>query len=127
MKLLFTNILCIITFYCAAQCPDFYDFEGNLSTTPKWIVCDGNDYNLSLQSNSNIGNYYINWGDGSALTTGTSWTANTTINHTYAATVQNYTITVNLTDIPCVVTGELVMEEPTNASIQIPFGGLTST
>jgi gliding motility-associated-like protein len=127
MKLLFTNILCIITFYCAAQCPDFYDFEGNLSTTPKWIVCDGNDYTLSLQSNSNIGNYSINWGDGSALTTGTSWTANTPINHTYAATVQNYTITINLTDIPCVVTGELVMEEPTNASIQIPFGGLTST
>ena len=127
MKLLFTNILCIITFYCAAQCPDFYDFEGNLSTTPKWIVCDGKDYTLSLQSNSNIGNYFINWGDGSALTTGTSWTANTPINHTYAATVKNYTITINLTDIPCVVTGELVMEEPTNASIQIPFGGLTST
>jgi len=66
-------------------------------------------------------------GDGSTLTTGKSWTANTPTKHTYAATVQNYTITINLTDIPCVVTGELVMEEPTNASIQIPFGGLTST
>ncbi len=127
MKLHLTYILCIITCYCTAQCPDFYDFEGNLSSTPKWIVCDGNDYTLSLQSNSNIGNYSIDWGDGSTFTTGTSWTANSPISHIYLSTVQNYTITINLTDITCVITGELIMEEPTNASIQIPFGGLTST
>lgn len=127
MKILLTHILCLFTVYCFAQCPKFYDYEGNLSSSPNWIVCDGNDYTLSLQSNSNIGNYSIDWGDGSPLTTGTTWNANSPITHTYVSAVQNFSITITLSDVPCVVSGDLIMEEPTNASIQIPFGGLTST
>jgi len=127
MKFLLTSLLSLLTFYCTAQCPEFYDFEGTLSSTPSWISCDGNDFVLSLQSNSSIGNYSIDWGDGSAITTGSSWNANTPINHNYLSTVQDYTVTIVLNDVPCAVNGTVIMEEPTNASIQIPFGGLTST
>ncbi|MBL6662618.1 MAG: PKD domain-containing protein [Flavobacteriales bacterium] len=116
-----------ITQFSYSQCPQFYDFDGNLSSTPEWIVCDGNDFILSLQSNEDIGNYSIDWGDDSPQSSGTSWLANTPVEHTYSQAVATYTVTINLTDIPCVVLGEVTMEEPTNASIQIPFGGLTST
>ncbi|MDG1477234.1 MAG: PKD domain-containing protein [Vicingaceae bacterium] len=110
-----------------AQCPDFFDFQGNLSATPQYVSCNGAAYNLNLIPELNIGNYTINWGDGSPTTTGNGWLANTSITHNYAATVANYTVTITLPDVPCVVTGNLIMEEPSNASIQIPFGGLTST
>ena len=64
MKFLLTSLLSLSTFYCTAQCPEFYDFEGTLSSRPSWISCDGNDFVLSLQSNFSIGNYSIDWGDG---------------------------------------------------------------
>ncbi|MAD50513.1 MAG: hypothetical protein CMC95_04360 [Flavobacteriales bacterium] len=117
----------LLTQISYSQCPQFYDFDGNLSSSPEWIVCDGNDFVLSLQSNVDIGNYSIDWGDGSAISSGNSWLANTPVEHTYSQAVASYTITINISDIPCIVTGEVTMEEPTNASIQIPFGGLTST
>ena len=117
----------LLTQISYSQCRQFYDFDGNLSSSPEWIVCDGNDFVLSLQSNVDIGNYSIDWGDGSAISSGNSWLANTPVEHTYSQAVASYTITINISDIPCVVTGEATMEEPTNASIQIPFGGLTST
>lgn len=125
--ILFFLLIFSINPFSYSQCPQFYDFDGNLSSTPEWIACDGNDFILSLQSNEDIGNYSIDWGDGSPQSSGTSWLANTPIEHTYSQTVATYTVTINLDDIPCTVIGEITMEEPTNASIQIPFGGLTST
>ena len=124
--ILFFLLIFSINQFSYSQCPQFYDFDGNLSSTPEWIACDGNDFILSLQSNIYIGNYSIDWGDGSPQSSGTSWLANTPIEHTYSQTVNTYTVTINLTDIPCVVLGEVIMEEPTNASIQIPFGGTTA-
>ena len=58
----------LLTQISYSQCPpQFYDFDGNLSSSPEWIVCDGNDFFLSLRSNVDIGNYSIDWGDGSAI------------------------------------------------------------
>ena len=127
-KTILTSLYVILlTNFCFSQCPQFYDYNGNLSSLPEWIVCDGSDFSLNLQSDVNIGNYSIDWGDGSAQSSGNSWLANNAIIHTYNQSVATYTLTINLTDIPCTVTGEITMEEPTNASIQIPFGGITST
>ena len=111
-----------------AQCPQFFDFQGTLSPTPQFVSCSGAAYNLNLIPELNIGNYTIDWGDGTfPLTIGNGWLANTTIAHNYGAAIATYTVTITLLDVPCVVIGQVVMEEPSNASIQIPFGGLTST
>jgi gliding motility-associated-like protein len=90
--------LCVflLKHYSYCQCPQFYDFDGNLSSSPEWIVCDGNDYILVLQSNVDIGNYSIDWGDGSPITSGVTWIANSPVEHTYTQAVANYTITINL-------------------------------
>ena len=126
MKQYLFPCLFLFCFKVFSQCPQFYDFDGLLTDSPRWISCDGNNYILSLQSNNDIGNYTIDWGDGSPLQSGTNWNANSAITHTYNASVQNFTITINLPDVPCIVTGTLIMEEPSNASIQIPFGGVTA-
>ena len=126
MKLNLLLLCYLLSFSIFAQCPDFYDFDGNLTDSPVWIACDGNDYILSLQSNSFISSYSIDWGDGSAIQTGVNWSANSAITHTYNASIQNFSISIDLPDVPCTVSGTLIMEEPSNASIQIPFGGITS-
>ncbi|MDB4534363.1 PKD domain-containing protein, partial [Vicingaceae bacterium] len=110
-----------------SQCPDFFDSQGILSNNPQWVSCFGTDFNLSVIPDINIGNYTIDWGDGSPLTIGNGWLANTAVQHNYIATISNYNVIITLSDIPCVVNGLVIMEEPSNASIQIPFGGLTST
>ncbi|MFM1931332.1 MAG: hypothetical protein RL226_635, partial [Bacteroidota bacterium] len=107
------------------QCPDVFDFFGNTSATPVWYNCSGNNYTLNLQSPDNWGAYTINWGDGSPETTGASWNTPAVISHVYTATVNTYTVTITETSTGCVVTGSMVMEESSSASIQIPVGGLT--
>ncbi|MGB0887724.1 MAG: PKD domain-containing protein [Vicingaceae bacterium] len=126
---IFLFIILIIFGYnsVSAQCPQFFDSQGNLSNTPQWISCFGADFNLNVIPDVNIGNYSIDWGDGSLNTNGNGWLANTAVQHNYTATVANYNITITLPDVPCVITGLVILEEPSNASIQIPFGGLTST
>jgi PKD repeat protein len=110
-----------------AQCPQFFDSQGALVNNPQWVSCFGTDFNLSVIPNLNVGNYTIDWGDGTAVTTGNGWLANTALQHNYTATIANYNVTITLPDVPCVINGSVILEEPTNASIQIPFGGLTST
>lgn len=127
IKLLFTLFLFTGVHEVEAQCPQFYDFQGVLTNAPQWVSCDGNAYALNLIPGINVVNYDIDWGDGSPNTTGSGWSANTSITHNYPAAIATYTVTITLSSVPCVVTGQVVMEEPSNASIQIPFGGLTST
>ena len=125
--ILFGFLLFLGSKQLSAQCPQFFDFQGNLTNTPQFVSCDGNSYTLNLIPDLNIGNYTIDWGDGSPVTTGNGWLVNTAISYTYPTAIANYTVTITLPDVPCVVIGTVVMEEPSNASIQIPFGGLTST
>jgi gliding motility-associated-like protein len=108
-----------------AQCPEFYGFFGVPSANPSWFSCSGNNYTLNLQSPDNIGPYTVDWGDGSPITSGAALNPPGSVSHFYSATIDTYTITFTETSTGCVVTGTLVMEEATSASIQIPMGGLT--
>ena len=107
-----------------AQC-GVYDFYGAVSQNPVWYSCNGASYTLNIQSPNNIGNWTINWGDGSPGQSGTSLVPPNAISHTYAPAVDAYTVVFTETSTGCTVTGTLYMEESTSASIQIPVGGLT--
>ena len=107
-----------------AQC-ELFDFYGNASDTPTWYSCNGQNFTLSIQSPHSIGSWTIDWGDGSPIESGGSLVPPNAINHVYAATVDIFTVTFTETSTGCTVTGTLIMEEATNASIQIPVGGLT--
>lgn len=108
-----------------AQCPRVFDYNGTPTYTPTWYHCLGTDFSFNLQSPNNWGAYSINWGDGTPLTTGTSWNSPQIINHLYASAVETYTVTITEVSSGCVITGTVVMEEASSASIQIPVGGLT--
>jgi gliding motility-associated-like protein len=110
-----------------AQCPQFFDSQGVPSATPQWVSCSGGAFVLFIQPDINVGNYTIDWGDGTPNDNGASIIPPASVSHNYAATVSNYTVTITMPGVPCVVVGQVIMEEPSNASIQIPFGGLTTT
>lgn len=106
-------------------CPRVYDFYGQPSTNPYWYSCSGGNFTFNLASPNTWGAFSIDWGDGSAPTTGSSWSPPDFQTHTYAATVDTFIVTITEIETGCVVSGVVVMEEATSASIQIPVGGLT--
>lgn len=107
-----------------AQCPQLYDYNGAPSSTPLWYSCSGTSFTLLIASPSAIGPFTISWGDGSPDFTGLSLTPPQSVSHVYASAVAEYTVT--LTEATgCVITGTVIMEQSTSASIQIPVGGLT--
>ena len=108
-----------------AQCPQLYDYDGVPNSTPIWYNCSGTNFTLLVASPSSILAYTIDWGDGSPITTGASLVSPQSVGHPYAATVAQYTVTFTEVLSGCVVTGTVIMEESTSASIQIPVGGLT--
>lgn len=118
-------IAALLVTAAAGQCPLLYDYYGAPTATPMWYSCSGTNFTLLVASPQPIGNYTINWGDGSPLQSGASLIAPQTVSHVYASAVAEYTIVFTETATGCVVTGTLVMEESTSASIQIPVGGLT--
>lgn len=107
-----------------AQC-ELFDFFGNPTDTPYWYSCNGNNFSLNLQSPNSIGAWEVDWGDGSPVQTGGSLVPPNFITHTYAATVDTFLLTFTETSTGCTVNGVVVMEEASNASIQVPVGGLT--
>jgi hypothetical protein len=121
-------LLLISSKLATAQCPQIYDYLGNLVNRPYFIDCQGTGtYNMNFASNTGWGAYTINWGDGTANTVGGSYTANSLINHTYnSASPDTFVITLNIPSLSCTLTGIAVMEKPVNASIQIPIGGVTT-
>lgn len=131
MTRLFKNLLLLITmlsFYgkSNAQCVA-YDGEGLLVNDPVWLSCFGTDFTLNFQSTFTFADYTIDWGDGSPIENGTSFTPPQVLSHTYPATVDSYTVVFTEAITGCTITGTVIMEEPTTASIQIPFGGITQT
>ena len=108
-----------------AQCFQVYDGLGTIQANPYFIGCSGSDYTIFIQTDIAIGSYSINWGDGSAITTGASLIPPAYIQHTYIAVVDTYNIVITDIATGCVVSGVVVLEEPVNASIQIPLGGVT--
>ena len=111
----------------AAQCPEVFDFYGNLVDNPYWYSCSGADFSFNLQSPDDWGQYEIDWGDGTPVDAGASWNSPDIINHVYTATVDTFVVTVTEINSGCVIEGVVVMEESTSASIQIPVGGLTQS
>jgi gliding motility-associated-like protein len=124
-----TAILALFIFFFASfgakgQC-ELYDGLGVPSMTPQWISCFGTDFNLVVQSPNNLGAWTIDWGDGSPIEAGGSLIPPVSVPHNYTATINIYTVTFIETATGCTVIGTVIMEEPSNASIQIPFGGVT--
>jgi len=109
-----------------AQCPQVLDYQNNLSSKPYWISCTGNNYTIQFQSPTAWGAYTIDWGDGSPIHSAASYVANSSIPHTYTATVDTFIVTLNIPSLSCTMIGVVVMEQAVNALAQIPIGG-TST
>ncbi|MBX2972980.1 MAG: PKD domain-containing protein [Flavobacteriales bacterium] len=126
MRIAMTSLVAALMVQAAAgQCPRLYDYYGTPSSTPMWYSCSGTNYALLIASPQPIGNFTIDWGDGSPLHAGASLVAPQTVSHVYTSAVAEYTIVFTELSTGCTVTGTLVMEESTSASIQIPVGGLT--
>ncbi len=127
-KLPYLILLVLFSKLSSGQCPQIYDYLGNLSSAPYFVNCTGTgSYNMNIASNVGWGPYTIIWGDGTSNTTGGSYTANSFINHTYnSATPDTFIIKLIIPALNCTLTGVAVMEKPVNASIQIPIGGITT-
>lgn len=126
-KLLFSIVFVACVFGAKAQCPTLYDYTGTPSANPYWIGCTGTDYTVFIQSPDNIGAWTVDWGDGSPMDAGPDLIPPAFISHLYPATIDTFVVTFTETGSGCVITGVVVMEEPVNASIQIPIGGVTYT
>ena len=109
----------------SAQCPQLYDYYGVPSSTPAWYSCSGTNFTLIIATPQTVGAYSINWGDGSPVQNGAALMPPMTVPHVYASAVATYTITFTDISTGCVITGTLIMEQSSSASIQIPVGGLT--
>ncbi len=125
LRILMFLMLLIPTFN-RAQC-DLYDGNGNPANNPVWLSCFGTDYTLVIQSPTTYGPWTVDWGDGSPIENGASLVPPASVTHTYTATVDTFVVTFTEPGTGCTITGIVVMEEPTTASIQIPFGGITQT
>lgn len=106
-----------------AQCPQFYNGAGIASSKPYWIGCSGGNFTIFVQPTISItGGYSINWGDGSANSTGVNLIPPSFISHTYLAVVDTFPVIITTTAPACTVSGVVVMEQTPSASIQIPIG-----
>lgn len=123
-RLLFILLVCLNGKYFS-QCPSFYNYLGTLTTSPVYISCSGSSYNVNLQSNTSFGSYTVSWGDGIPNTTGSSYSANALIPHTYASTTNSYVLTISIPSSACTLTDPVIVENPVAASIQIPVSGVT--
>jgi len=105
-----------------AQCPLLLDGQGSFVNNPYWISCTGTDFTLFLQPDINVGNYTIDWGDGSPNDNGASIIVPAFVSHLYTSTVDTFIVTLTDNSNGCVITGVVVMEQVPTASIVIPFG-----
>jgi PKD repeat protein len=108
-----------------AQCPHVFDFFGQVNDNPYWYSCSGNNFTFNLSTPDTWNGFSIDWGDGSPVTSGASWAPPAFQTHIYLAAVDTFTVTITETSTGCVISGVIVMEEASSASIQIPVGGLT--
>ncbi|MGA1373418.1 MAG: PKD domain-containing protein [Flavobacteriales bacterium] len=108
----------------SAQCPTVLGPSGAVSSSPTWSECTGNGGPLYVHAGSVWSNLTVDWGDGSAPESFSAWSPATgPLTHSYPA--GNAVYTVRFMQGSCTVEGTHIVEQPTNASIQIPFGGVT--
>ena len=109
-----------------AQCPELLNGSLVFTDAPYWVSCGGANYFLTLQTNMIVGNYTVDWGDGSPLQVGSGFgPADLSVNHLYLTAVDTFILV--FTPDPglfpgCQITGVVVMEEKTTSEIGIPFG-----
>lgn len=124
---LLTIVLVLVAAVSWSQCPRVFDFYGQTPAQPYWYSCSGDNYSFNLSTPNTWDGYTIDWGDGTPISSGASWSPTVFQNHLYAAAVATYTVTITETSSGCVVVGTVVMEEASSASIQIPVGGVTQS
>ena len=108
----------------AAHCPTVLGPSGAVSAYPTWSECTGNGGVLYVHAGSPWSNLTVDWGDGSAPESFNAWSPATgPLQHTYPA--GNGLYNLRFMQGSCTVEGTHIVEQPTNASIQIPFGGVT--
>ncbi|MBD98885.1 MAG: hypothetical protein CMO34_03500 [Verrucomicrobia bacterium] len=125
LKSLFTLFFITLFAYQAySQCFQVNDGNGVASNNPYFISCTGGNFTVFIQTDIAIGPYTIDWGDGSAITSGASLTPPSVVQYTYMATTDtfNIVITDNGPNPSCVVNGVVVIERNPLASIQLPAG-----
>jgi len=120
LLLFFTFISYQLTF---AQCTfEVLDGNGNASDYPLFISCIPGNFTIFIQTDATIGPYTIEWGDGSADSTGTTLTPAGNVMHTYTSTTDTFNISITDDGTNCTVNGLVVMERNPLASIQLPSG-----
>jgi len=131
LKKIFILFSFLITFWSTpattfSQCPLLQGSDLVFSDDPYWIFCGGTDYFLTLQTNMFVGDYTVDWGDGSPIESGSGFDiGDISVNHLYAATIDTFIVIFipDQTTFPgCQVNGVVVMEERTTAEIGIPAG-----
>lgn len=109
-----------------AQCPQLLDGSLTFSDEPYWVNCSDEDYFLTLQTDMFVGDYSVDWGDGSAVESGAGLdVGDIFVNHMYLAAVDTFILTFIPDPIAfpgCTITGVVVMEEKATAEIGIPGG-----
>ncbi len=123
-KKLYILIFLSLRIFCVqAQCPKFINGAGTASSNPYWVGCSGGNFTIFLQPDiSIIGGYTVNWGDGTANSSGVNLIPPAFISHTYAAAIDTFPVTITTSSPACTISGVAVMELTPSASIQIPLG-----
>lgn len=106
----------------SAQCFQVLDGNGVLSNAPYFINCGPGTYSIFVQTNIALGPYTIDWGDGTAVSSGPSLVPPAFVTHNYAATTDTFNIVITEPGTGCVINGVVVMERNPLASIQLPAG-----
>jgi len=119
---LFGLFFILICFLGKSQCPQLYNYLGNLSSAPQFISCTGGAYAMNVQSNTNIGPYTISWGDATPNSSGPSLLSTNSVPHTYAAATSTYPLVLTIPSLNCTLTSIVIMELQSNAVISIPNG-----
>lgn len=109
----------------SAQCPTLLDAQGNAVENPTLANCSGGG-TIFLSAGDTWSAFTVDWGDDSELEMHEDGLlSGGFISHDYPTEPGTYTATLT-EDTGCERFVEIIIEEPANASIQIPLGGITS-
>lgn len=121
LLLLFSSTILLLN-VSFSQCFQVTDGMGAFSNTPLFVSCTPGGFTVFIQTDQTIGPYTIDWGDGTANSTGASLIPPALEQHTYAATTDTFNLVITNTGDGCVVNGVVVLERNPLASIQLPAG-----
>ncbi len=120
--LLFCVSIFLFSLATNAQCFQVTDGNGVLSNNPYFISCTPGGFTVFIQTDQAIGPYTIDWGDGTANSSGANLIPPAIEQHIYAATTDTFNLVITNSGDGCVVNGVVVLERNPLASIQLPTG-----